>query len=67
MFCIQDFADQHGLTLMETSACDGTNVEQAFVRLAAEIKRKVDLSPPSEDSCKEKQRPKTNDYKCCIS
>ena len=62
MFSKQSFADQHGLTLLETSASDGTNVEQAFVRLATEIKRMVDLSPPPEDS-----RKKTDCHKCHIS
>lgn len=38
---MQMFAQQHGMPLMETSAKDDTNVEQAFVNLAETIVRCV--------------------------
>lgn len=41
----QAFADEIGIPFMETSAKDSTNVEQAFMAMAAAIKeRQVPLS-----------------------
>ena len=37
---MQDFADELEMPLLETSGKDGTNVEQAFVTLAAMIRTK---------------------------
>jgi GTPase SAR1 family protein len=35
----KDFADNLGLTLIETSAKDSTNVEKCFMKMAAEIQK----------------------------
>ena len=46
----KDFADQLGLTLIETSAKDATNVEKCFMKMASEIQKTYVLSfspPPS--------------------
>lgn len=41
MFCLcQAFADEIGIPFMETSAKNATNVEQAFMAMAAEIKNR---------------------------
>eukprot|EP00997_Jenningsia_sp_PLL12_P006571 NODE_3126_length_812_cov_498.284404_g2603_i0.p1 GENE.NODE_3126_length_812_cov_498.284404_g2603_i0~~NODE_3126_length_812_cov_498.284404_g2603_i0.p1 ORF type:complete len:204 (-),score=50.94 NODE_3126_length_812_cov_498.284404_g2603_i0:139-750(-) len=37
----KDFADQLGIPFLETSAKNATNVEQAFMTMSAEIKRRV--------------------------
>lgn len=37
---LQAFADELGIPFLETSAKDSTNVEQAFLTMAAEIKKK---------------------------
>ncbi len=39
--CQQGLAQQKGLQVIETSAKDGTNVEAAFNKLAADILQKV--------------------------
>ncbi|KAG8235471.1 hypothetical protein J437_LFUL014101 [Ladona fulva] len=41
----KEYADQLGLPFLETSAKSSTNVEQAFLTMAAEIKQRV--GPPS--------------------
>lgn len=41
----QEYADQLGIPFLETSAKNATNVEQAFMTMAAEIKNRV--GPPS--------------------
>lgn len=41
----QEFADQLGIPFLETSAKNATNVEQAFMTMAAEIKRR--MGPPT--------------------
>jgi len=38
---VQDYADQLQIPFLETSAKSATNVEQAFVTMAAEIKARV--------------------------
>lgn len=38
--CEQAFADEIGIPFMETSAKNATNVEQAFMAMAAEIKNR---------------------------
>lgn len=40
-----DYANQLGIPFLETSAKNATNVEQAFMTMAAEIKNRV--GPPS--------------------
>ncbi|KAH3742685.1 Ras family protein [Pelomyxa schiedti] len=46
----KEFADELGITLIETSAKNSTNVEQAFFKMAAEIKSKMGgtVSPPPQ-------------------
>ncbi|KAK9149433.1 hypothetical protein Scep_008190 [Stephania cephalantha] len=39
------FADEIGIPLLETSAKDSTNVEQAFMTMAAEIKNRMASQP----------------------
>lgn len=39
-FCIQAFADEIGIPFLETSAKNATNVEQAFMTMAGEIKNR---------------------------
>ncbi|XP_077521215.1 uncharacterized protein LOC144132590 isoform X3 [Amblyomma americanum] len=41
------FADLLGMTYIETSAKDGTNVEELFTSLAAELKRRSDRGDPT--------------------
>jgi hypothetical protein len=38
--CLQAFADEIGIPFLETSAKNSTNVEQAFMTMAAEIKNR---------------------------
>jgi hypothetical protein len=38
--CIQAFADEIGIPFLETSAKNATNVEQAFMTMAGEIKNR---------------------------
>lgn len=44
-FVLQEYANQLGIPFLETSAKNATNVEQAFMTMAAEIKNRV--GPPS--------------------
>lgn len=39
--CLQEFADSLGIPFLETSAKNATNVEQAFMTMAAEIKKRM--------------------------
>lgn len=39
--CAQEFADSLGIPFLETSAKNATNVEQAFMTMAAEIKKRM--------------------------
>lgn len=41
LFCCQEFADSLGIPFLETSAKNATNVEQAFMTMAAEIKKRM--------------------------
>merc|ERR1719361_1199851 len=43
----KEYADQLGIPFLETSAKDATNVEQAFMTMAAEIKKRVGPPAPS--------------------
>lgn len=42
--CGQEFADQLGIPFLETSAKNATNVEQAFLTMAKQIKDRYVLS-----------------------
>ena len=42
---VQAFADEIGIPFLETSAKNATNVEQAFMTMAAEIKNRYDDLP----------------------
>lgn len=44
-YFLQQYAEQLGIPFLETSAKNSTNVEQAFMTMAAEIKGRV--GPPS--------------------
>ena len=44
-FPLQEFADQLTVPFLETSAKNATNVEQAFMTMAAEIKNR--MGPPA--------------------
>ncbi|KAH8028618.1 hypothetical protein HPB51_017836 [Rhipicephalus microplus] len=44
----QEFADQLGIPFLETSAKNATNVEQAFMTMAAEIKNR--MGPPTTEA-----------------
>ena len=41
----KEFADQLGIPFLETSAKNSTNVEQAFITMAAEIKARMAQVP----------------------
>eukprot|EP01065_Artemidia_motanka_P002523 TRINITY_DN111_c0_g1_i1.p1 TRINITY_DN111_c0_g1~~TRINITY_DN111_c0_g1_i1.p1 ORF type:complete len:206 (+),score=74.98 TRINITY_DN111_c0_g1_i1:70-687(+) len=41
----KDFADTLGIQFLETSAKNATNVEQAFMTMSAEIKRRIQSNP----------------------
>lgn len=43
----KEYADNIGIPFLETSAKDSTNVEQAFLTMAAEIKNRMGPSPGS--------------------
>ena len=47
VFIFQEYADQLGIPFLETSAKNATNVEQAFMTMAAEIKNRVGPPAPS--------------------
>ena len=46
--CKKEYAEQLGIPFLETSAKNATNVEQAFMTMAAEIKNR--MGPPSAPS-----------------
>ena len=45
----QEYADQLGIPFLETSAKNATNVEQAFMTMAAEIKNRMGPAPTPGD------------------
>lgn len=45
----KSFAEKHGLSFIETSALDSTNVELAFQNILTEIYHIMSRPPPSED------------------
>lgn len=46
----KEYADQLGIPFLETSAKNATNVEQAFMTMAAEIKNRMGPTPSPADS-----------------
>ncbi|XP_034976772.2 ras-related protein ORAB-1-like [Zootoca vivipara] len=48
----KEYADSLGVPFLETSAKNATNVEQAFLTMAAEIKNRVSSGPTQNDSHK---------------
>lgn len=46
----KEYADQLGIPFLETSAKNATNVEQAFMTMAAEIKNRMGPVPSAADS-----------------
>lgn len=46
----QEYADQLGIPFLETSAKNATNVEQAFMTMAAEIKNRMGPTPSPADN-----------------
>jgi len=46
----KEYADQLGIPFLETSAKNATNVEQAFMTMAAEIKNRMGPAPSPADS-----------------
>ena len=57
MLLLQEYADQLRIPFLETSAKSATNVEQAFVTMAAEIKSKMG---PSSATAGDKPNVKIN-------
>jgi Ras-related protein Rab-1A len=45
VFLLKELADQLGIPFLETSAKNATNVEQAFMTMAAEIKNRMQTVP----------------------
>ena len=41
IFCAQEFADSLGIPFLETSAKNASNVEQAFLTMARQIKERM--------------------------
>ena len=52
LFDLQEFAENLGIPFLETSAKSATNVEQAFMTMAAEIKKR--MGPGATDGSSEK-------------
>lgn len=45
----KEYADSLGIPFLETSAKDSTNVEQAFITMAAEIKARMAQAPAGKE------------------
>ena len=45
----QSYANEHGLSFLEASAKDSTNVVEAFEKLAQDIVNRIENSPPPEN------------------
>jgi len=45
LLSLQEYADSLGIPFLETSAKNATNVEQAFMTMAAEIKNRMGPAP----------------------
>jgi len=50
----KEFADKLGIPFLETSAKNATNVEQAFITMATDIKNRMDASPGGNVNTKSK-------------
>ncbi|XP_076906762.1 ras-related protein RABD1-like isoform X2 [Bidens hawaiensis] len=60
------FADELGIPFLETSAKDSVNVEQAFLTMAAEIKKKMGNQPAGDKSTVQiKGQPIEQKSNCC--
>ncbi|KAI3803901.1 hypothetical protein L1987_32065 [Smallanthus sonchifolius] len=60
------FADELGIPFLETSAKDSVNVEQAFLTMAAEIKKKMGNQPTGDKSTVQiKGQPIEQKSNCC--
>lgn len=66
---LQDFADQLCIPFLETSAKNATNVEQAFIKMASEIKRSLAPQEQARKPTIEVDKPNTKDVTgrtgCC--
>ena len=66
---MQDFADQLCIPFLETSAKNATNVEQAFIKMASEIKRSLTPQEQARKPTIEVDKPDTTKVKgssgCC--
>ena len=49
VFVFQEYADSLAIPFLETSAKNATNVEQAFMTMAAEIKNRMGPAPTTTD------------------
>merc|ERR1712127_647193 len=65
----KEYADQLGIPFLETSAKNATNVEQAFMTMAAEIKNRVGppapSGPPGQVKIESTPVPKQGGSGCC--
>ena len=69
-YFLQEYADQLGIPFLETSAKNATNVEQAFMTMAAEIKNRMGpVSAAADNKPNVKINPSTpvkqNSGGCC--
>ncbi|RYR11880.1 hypothetical protein Ahy_B04g069399 [Arachis hypogaea] len=65
---VNAFADELGIPFLETSAKDSINVEQAFLTMAAEIKKKMGSQPTASNSSETVQmkgQPISQKNNCC--
>lgn len=65
---LQAFADELGIPFLETSAKDSINVEQAFLTMANEIKKKMGSQPTANKSSgtvEMKGQPIQQNGNCC--
>ena len=66
---LQEFADQLCIPFLETSAKSATNVEQAFIKMASEIKRSLTPQEQARKMTIEVDKPETTKVKqssgCC--
>jgi hypothetical protein len=52
LFSLQEFADSLGIEFLETSAKNATNVEKAFMTMAAQIKSRMKSQPINNNAQK---------------
>lgn len=52
LLVLQAFADERGIPFLETSAKSATNVEKAFLTMAAEIKNRMASVPQQDEGAK---------------